>query len=216
MRTYLIIGLGRFGISFGKTIFEMGQEVLGIDINPDIVQDCSSFLTHTIEANATSEEFLKSIDVDKFDAVVVAIGSNFQVNIMITVLLKELGAKHIIAKAKDDFQAKVLYKVGADQVILPEKDIGIKVARSLVTNNYFELIEISPEYSIINVYAPESWHKNTLGGLAVRTKYKVNILAIKSGNETSIIPHANTIIKPGDVITIMGANADLKKVSNIR
>ena len=122
MRTYLIIGLGRFGISFGKTIFEMGQEVLGIDINPDIVQDCSSFLTHTIEANATSEEFLKSIDVDKFDAVVVAIGSNFQVNIMITVLLKELGAKHIIAKAI--FGQKFYMQIGADRYLF-EKDIGI-------------------------------------------------------------------------------------------
>lgn len=216
MKSYILLGLGRFGVSFGTTMFDMGQEVLGIDIDPSLVQTYSNSLTHTIEADATSEDFLKDLDIQKFDAAIVAIGSNFQVSIMVTVLLKELGAKYILAKAKDDFQAKVLYKIGADQVILPEKDIGIKVAKGMISRNYSELIELSPDYSIINIYAPESWCGNNLGALAVRTRYKVNVIAVKSGENTSMIPHANTIIKPGDVITVMGENTDLKKVSNIK
>lgn len=217
MKSYIVLGLGRFGVSFSKTIIEMGHEVLGVDSDEKIVQQYAGKLTHTVEADCTNEEFLMSMDIEKFDAAVVAIGSNLQVSIMTTVILKELGAKYILAKAQNDFQAKVLYKIGADKVILPEKEMGIKAARNIASDNFYEMIEISNNYSIINIHPPESWYGKSLGELAVRTRYGVNIIAVKGGDDTGVvIPNANTVINEGDTITVMGDNSDLKRLGSSR
>ena len=173
-------------------------------------------ITQTIQADITSEYFLKSIDIATFDAVIVAVGSNMQVSILVTVLLKELGAKYILVKTQDEFEEKILYKLGADKVILPEKDMGIKVARSLVTNNFYDMIEISPDYCIVSVTPPESWYGKTLGNLAIRSKYGINILAIKNGNDTNINPDANTIIDNKSIITIMGMDSDIKRFRSVK
>ena len=216
MKSFIVLGLGRFGKSVAQTLYDLEYEVLGVDSDEKTVNEFSRYITHTIQADITSEEFLKSIDIAKFDAAIVAVGSSMQVSIMVTVLLKELGAKYILVKTQDDFEEKILYKVGADKVILPEKDIGIKVARNLVTNSFYEMIEISPEYSIVSVNPPESWFGKTLSSLAVRSKYGINILAIKHANNTNIIPDANAVIESDSVITILGMNSDLKRFRSVR
>lgn len=216
MKSYLVLGLGRFGRSFAKTLIELGHEVLGVDNDERIVQEFSRDLTHTVQAEACSEDFLRSIDVKSFDAAVVAIGDNIQSSIMATVLLKELGCRFILTKAQDDLQAKVLYKVGADKVVFPERDMGIKAAHNLVTNNFFDMIEISQDHSIIGLSAPHNWVGKTIGDLAVRARYGVNILAVKNSSHTSVSPQADTIIHADDILTIMGANSDLKKLQNIK
>jgi trk system potassium uptake protein TrkA len=218
-KSYIVLGLGRFGVSFAKTLVEMGHEVLGVDGDERLVQHCCNDLTHVMVADLTSEDFLKSIDISKFDAAIVAVGSNLQVSIMTTVILKELEAKYIMAKAQNDFHAKVLYKVGADKVILPERDMGIKAAHNLAADNFYDMIEISNDYSIINIYPPASWCGKTLGELAVRTKYKVNVIAIRndSANEDmDILPSANTMVNKGDTITVIGNNNDLKKLRSTK
>lgn len=215
MKSYIVLGLGRFGINFAKTAVEMGHEVLGVDNDEKIVQQYANILTHTVQADSTSEDFLKSMDVRKFDAAIVAIGANIQVSIMTTVILKELGAKYILAKAQDDFQAKVLYKIGADKVILPEKDMGIKTAHNIIADNFYDMIEVSNDYSIINIHPPESWVGKSLGELAVRTRYGVNVIAVKGAEDPDVvIPKAGTIISEGDTIVVMGANSDLKRLSS--
>lgn len=216
MKSFIVLGLGRFGKSLAQTLYDLGHEVLGVDGDEKIVQEFSRHITHTVQAEVTSEDFLKSMDIRKFDAAIVAVGSNMQVSIMATVILKELGARFILVKAQDDFQEKVLYKIGADKVILPEKDIGIKAARNLATDNFFDMIEISPDHSIISISPPESWYGKTLGELAVRTKYGINIIAVNGGNSTNVIPNANTLIESNSVITVMGMNDDLKRVSSIK
>ncbi|MGB8456061.1 MAG: TrkA family potassium uptake protein [Anaerocolumna sp.] len=216
MKSVIVLGLGKFGKSVAQTLYELDYEVLGVDTDEKIVNDFSRHITQAVQADITSEEFLKSMDIEKFDAAIVAVGSNIQVGIMVTVLLKELGAKFILVKTQDDFQEKILYKLGADKVILPEKDIGIKVARNLATDNFYEMIEISPDYSIISVTTPASWIGKTLGNLAVRSRYGINILAVKGSNNTNIIPDANTVIESGTIVTIMGMNTDLKRFRNVK
>jgi trk system potassium uptake protein TrkA len=215
MKSFIVLGLGRFGISVAQTLYDMGYEVLGVDADEKIVNEFSRHIVHTVQADVTSEEFLKSMDVKRFSAAVVAVGSNIQVSIMATVLLKELGAKFILAKAQDDFQGKILYKLGADKVILPEKDIGIKVGHNLAADCFFDMVEISQDYSITSIEPPSSWHGKSIGQLAARTKHGVNILAVKGPNRTNIMPGAGTVIEKGSIITVMGKNDDLEKFSSL-
>ncbi len=216
MKSYIVLGLGKFGVSIAQSLFDLGHEVLGVDGDDKIVNEAARYITHAVQADITSDYFLKSIDISKFDAVIVAVGSNIQVSLMVTVLLKELHAKFILVKAQDDFQEKLLYKIGADKVILPEKEIGIKAARNLASDNFFDMIEISPDCSITSIVPPESWFGKTLGELAARRKYGINILAVKSENTTNIIPDANTVIANNSIVTIIGTNNSLKKFGFIK
>lgn len=216
MKSVIVLGLGRFGGNVAKTLYELDYEVLGVDNNERIVNEFSRYITHSIQADITDEDFLKSIDIEKFDAAVVAVGSSIQVSVMVTVLLKELGAKFVLVKTQDDFEEKILYKLGADKVIMPEKDMGIKVARNLATDNFYEMIEISPDYSIISAPAPSSWIGKTLGNLGVRSRHGINILAVKGGNRANIIPDADTVIENDSIITVMGMNSDLKRFRNVK
>lgn len=216
MKSFIVLGLGRFGKSLAKTLYDLGYEVLGVDGDEKIVNDFSNRITHAVQADITSEEFLRSIDAGKFDAAIVAVGSNTQVSIMATVLLKELKVKFVLVKAKDDFEEKILYKIGADKVILPEKDMGIKVARNLAAANFYDMIEISSEYSITSAAAPESWYGKSLGELGARARYGTNILGIKNNGETNIMPNANTVIERGSVLIILGTNSDIKKFASVK
>lgn len=216
MKSYIILGLGRFGQSFARTLTELGHDVLGVDNQEHIVQDLSDEITHVVHAEVSSEDFLKSVGVKNFDAAIVAIGSDIQSSIMTTVLLKELGARYIIAKAQNDLHAKVLYKVGADKVVFPERDMAIRAANNLVSNNIIDVIEISPDYSIVETRIPESWVEKTLGELAIRARYGLNIIAIRRDTHMNISPHADTKFHHGDMIAVMGKNPDLKNIRNIK
>lgn len=216
MKSFLVIGLGRFGRSFARELVNLNYEVLGVDINPRIVNEAASYLTHTVQADSTDEDFLKSLGVKSFDSCIVAIGDNQEASVMITVLLKEHGAKHIIAKAQSELHAKILKKVGADQTILPEYDMGIKLAHSLTHKNIYDLIDISDNYSIVSITAPKEWINKSLGELSPRDKYGVNIIAIESSiNEPNVFPNATTIINKNDVVVVIGENDNLKKLKNL-
>ena len=169
MKSFLVLGLGRFGRSVATTLASLGHEVLGVDGDERIVKEVARHLTEALQADITSEEFLKSLDIPHFDAVIVAVGDSMQVSIMVTVLLKELNARRIIAKAQDDFQEKVLVKLGADLVVLPERDLGIKTAHGLVAESLLETVELSADHSIVSVTIPEPWIGKSLGELALMT-----------------------------------------------
>jgi len=209
MKSYLILGLGRFGQSLAKALSGMGHDVLAVDRDEHLVQEISDEITHVMCAESSNEDFLKSIGVTNFDAAVVAIGNDIQSSILTTVLLKELGAKYVLAKAQSDLHSKVLYKVGADKVILPERDMGIRAANSLVSNSILDVIEFSPEYSIVEVVIPESWIGKTIGSLSIRVKYGLNVIAIRNKKSTNISPQAETVFQKNDVIAVMGKNSDL-------
>jgi len=216
LKSFLIIGLGKFGRSCARELCNMGHDVLGVDENLKLVNEASSYLTHTVQADSTDEDFLKSIAVSDFDSCIVAIGDDQEASVMITVLLKEHGAKNIIAKAQSEIHAKILEKVGADKIILPEYDMGVKLAHTLCNANLYDLIDISPEHSILSIKAPKAWIGKTLGNLAAREKYGVNIIAIESElKEANVFPTATTEINKNDTITVIGGNEDLTKLKNM-
>lgn len=216
MKSFLVIGLGKFGKSCAKELTELNYEVLGVDENPRLVNEAASYLTHTVQADSTDEDFLRSIGVETYDSCIVAIGDNQETSVMITVLLKEYGAKHIVAKAQSELHAKILKKVGADQVVLPEYDMGKKLAHSLSHKNIYDLVDISSNYSIASITAPKEWINKTLGELSPRDKYGVNIIAIEpNSSEPNVFPNANTVIGKNDIVVVIGYNEKLKELKSL-
>jgi trk system potassium uptake protein TrkA len=214
-KQYVVIGLGRFGTSVAKTLYALGNDVLAIDSDESIVQEISDSVTHAVQLDATDENALRSIGIRNFDVAVVTIGSNVQSSVMVALLIKELGVKYIIAKAHNELHAKVLYKIGADRVVLPEKDMGIRVAHNLVSSNILDYIELSPDYSIAEIVSPKEWHGKNLRELNMRANYGINVMAIKRENDVNISPTAEDIIEPGDVIVAIGGSDELSKVENM-
>ena len=214
-KQFVVIGLGRFGESVAKTLYELGHDVLAIDMNEDMVQEISNSVTHAVQMDATDESALRTLGLRNFDVAVVTIGSNIQASVMVTLLVKELGVKYIIAKGQSDLHAKVLYKIGADRVVLPEKDMGVRVAHNLVSASILDYIELSPDYSIMEMKALEEWNGKTLAELKLRSKYGINVMAIKKDDDINISPNADEVISSDDIIVAIGSAEDLAKIEEI-
>lgn len=211
-KQFVIIGLGRFGSSVAKTLYALGHDVLAIDSNEDLVQEISDSVTHAVQMDATDENALRTLGIRNFDVAVVTIGANIQASVMATLLVKDMGIKYIIAKGNSDLHAKVLYKIGADRVILPEKDMGVRVAHNLVSSSILDYIELSPDYSIIEIESPKEWHGKNMKELSLRSKYGINVMAIKRHNEVNISPDASDIIEKDDIVVAIGSAEDLTKL----
>jgi len=179
MRQFAVIGLGRFGFSVAKTLSEKGHQVLGIDIDEDRVQDLSEIATQAICADATDEKALKAIGLDNIDVAVIGMGDNKEASILTTLILKEMGIKDIVAKAVSEDHRKVLQRVGATKVVAPEKDMGIRVAKSLVSPTVIEHIELSEDSSIAELITPAEYINKKLHDIDIRKRYGLNIIAIK-------------------------------------
>lgn len=212
MKTFVVIGLGRFGQSVALNLSELGYDVLAIDKSQETIQSISRRVTHAVIGDATDEAVLNSLGVRNFDTAVVAIGDNMEASIMVTVLLKELGVEQVVAKAQNPLHATVLDKVGADMVVFPEIDMGERLAHRLAQSNILDYIEISPEYSIVEIALPESWVGRTIKNLDIRAKYGLNIIAIKSHNQINISPDPDERFEKDDIIVVLGANDDLDKI----
>lgn len=213
-KQFAVIGLGRFGSSVAKTLYSLGNEVLAIDSEEDVVQEIADSVTHAVQLDATDENALRSLGIRNFDIAVVAIGSDIQSSIMVTLLVKEMGVKYLIAKANNDLHAKVLHKIGADRVVLPEKDMGVRVAHNLMTTNILDYIELSPDYSIAEMEVPEEWSGKTLRELDLRVRHGVNVMAIKRENSINISPSAGDRLLFGDVIVAIGGTEELSRLEN--
>ncbi len=214
-KQFVIIGLGRFGSSIAKTLYSLGNDVLAIDRDEDVVQEISDNVTHAVQLDATDENALRSLGIRNFDVAVVTIGNNIQSSIMATLLVKELGVKYIIAKGNNDLHAKVLTKIGADRVILPEKDMGIRVAHNLVSANILDYIELSENYSIMEIQALNEWSSKTLSELKLRSKYGINVMAIKRGDKVNLSPAADDKIEENDIIVAIGSAEDLNRLEGM-
>ncbi|MDT3698461.1 MAG: TrkA family potassium uptake protein [Thermincola sp.] len=212
MKQFAVIGLGRFGTSVAKTLATMGHEVLVIDERQEKIQEIVGEVTHAIQADAKDEHALKALGIRNFDVVIVAIGKDTEANILVTVLLKELGVKYVVAKARTALQGKVLERVGADKVVYPERDMGMRVAHSLVSSNVLDHIDLSDKHSILEVVAPEVLIGKTLRQSALRAKYDITVMAIKRGDEIMVNPSPDEPIKEGDVIVAVGENSKLRKI----
>lgn len=212
---YAVIGLGRFGLNIATKLFESGQEVLGVDVNEERVDESHPFLTHALIADSTDEEALKSIGIRNFDTVIVAIGDDIQASILSVLLLKELGVKKVIAKALNKLHGQVLRKVGADWVVHPERDMGIRVAHQLLSPNVLNFIEISKDYSVEEVKIPEQMKDKTLREIDLRAKFNLSVIAIRHGSDINISPSPDKKINQGDVLVVIGENRYLERFANI-
>lgn len=214
-KQYLVVGLGRFGTSVAKTLYNSGNDVLAIDKSEEVVNEISEHVTQAVAVNATDETSLKAMGIGNFDVAVVSIGTDVQSSIMAVLLLKELGVKYIIAKAHDDLHGKVLRKIGADRVVFAERDMGMRVAHNLVSSNILDYIELSPNYGIVETLPPRGWHGKSLNELNVRSKYGINIIAIKRGKDVNVSPSAEEIIGINDILVVVGGTEELEKLEDM-
>ena len=210
-KQYAVIGLGRFGTSIAQKLYEADQEVLGIDVSEERVQDAESLVTHAVIADSTAERALNSLGIRNFDCVIVAIGSDIQASILTVMLLKELDVKKIIAKALNKRHGQILEKIGADWVIYPEMDMGERVANQLLSPNVLNYIKLSKEYNIEEIKTPSKMAGKSLKKLDIRAKYNVNVIAIVREGNIIISPSPDQIILNEDLLVIIGSNKDLDK-----
>ncbi len=215
MKQFIVVGLGRFGSSVAKTLAENDYNVLAIDTDEERVQAIASAVTHAVEADATDEDALKTLGVRNFDVAVVSIGDNIHANILATLILKELGVPYVVVKAQDTLHGKVLSKVGADRVVYPERDMGVRIAHNLISSNVLDYIEFAPDYSIVEIVASDKMEGKSLSELQFRSNYGVNVMAIKRGKELNVTPGANDKVLEGDVLIVMGQNDDLDKLKHL-
>lgn len=212
MRQYIVIGCGRFGSSVATTMNLLGHQVMAIDKNEDTIQNIADKVTHAAIVDVTDENALRSIGLGNFDVAIVAIGSDTRASIMATLIAKEMGVPQVVCKAMDELQAKVLYKIGADRVVFPERDMGVRVAHNLVSNNILDHIELDPEYSIVEIVTPSAWVGSTIKELDLRAKYEVTVLAIKHGRDINVTPSPDEQLRLGDILVVIGSN---NKISHI-
>ncbi len=212
MKSFAVIGLGRFGTAVAKVLAELGNEVLAVDKDPEVIKEVSSLVTYAVEADVMDETVLRDLGISNMDAKVISIGSDLQASIMATLISKELGVKRVVAKAQTELHGKVLKKIGADRIIFPERDMGSRVAHNLTSRNILDYIEVSPEFSILEVEALKSWSGKDLKELRLRNKYGVNVIAIKRGSHVNISPSSDDEIKDGDIVIIIGSAEDVKKI----
>ncbi len=210
-RQFAVIGLGRFGSSLAKTLYDMGYEVLGLDSKEDKVQAMVNHTTQTMQIDSTDEATLKKIGIRNFDVVVVAIGADIQASILTTLVLKELGIETIVVKAQNELHGKVLEKIGADKIIYPERDMGERVVHQLITPNILDYIELAPNYNIVEIVVGDEIIGKTINQLDIRAKYGCTVLAIKSDEKLNVAPQANDQINEGDILVLVGHSEDVQR-----
>lgn len=210
-RDYAVIGLGRFGGSVCRELSLEGMPVLAIDLNETKVNEFKNIASLAVIADATDEATLKELGINNIDHVIVAIGDNIQASILTTVMLSDLGIKKITVKAQNDYHERILKKIGAHQVVHPERDMGKRIAHSIISNNILDYLELSDEHSIVEVKAGKKMFGKTLEQLAIRAKYGCNVVAIKHKNDINVSPSAQLRLQEEDILIVIGSNDDISR-----
>ena len=215
MKSYIVIGLGRFGQTLAQQLCALGAEVLAMDIHNDLVQQVADEVTHAVVGDAQDKDVLRALGVRNFDCAIVAIGSDLASSVLTVMNLKELEVPYIICKAHDETHRRVLEKLGVDRVVIPEQENAARLARSLNSHNVLDYIELSEDYGILEIPAPKAWIGKTLKDLNVRAKLGVNIIAVGSGEITNVSPAADYRIQAGDILVVLGDNYSLEAVQKL-
>lgn len=212
MKSFVVIGAGRFGGAVARELSNLGYEVMVIDKDEVKTQIMAKYVTHAVTADATDDAVLHNLGVRNFDAAVISIGEDLGASVLTTMLLSNLGTKYIIAKAINRNQARILEKVGANRIVFPEKDMGIRVAQSLVRTNLLDYIELSPDYSIMEIEVPKKWVGKSIRELNIRAKHGVNIVAVKRGLNIRVSPEPDYVFEDTDYPIVIGCNDDMNKL----
>lgn len=215
MKQFVVIGCGRFGKSLALKLSELDQEVLVIDEDEDIINEISPYVTQAVVADVTVEGVMESLGIQNFDVVIIGMSSNFEASVLATAYAKELGVGTVVVKVRDSLNGKIMTKIGADSVIIPEKESGHRLAHSLTKKGIVDFIEVSEEFSMMEVMAPKSWVKDKIHDLDIRNKFKVSIIAVRRGEETFINPDPNYVISEKDTLLVIGKTTDIENLVNI-
>ena len=215
MKSVLLIGLGRFGRSVAEKLNEMHHQVLAVDKNEERVNEALPLVTDAQIGDATSEMFLRSLGVNSYDVCIVTIGEDFQSSLETTSLLKELGAKKVVARASREVHRKFLLKNGADDVVYPEGQLAAWTAIRHTTDHVLDYISLDSEYSIYDLVVPEEWHGKTVGGLDIRKKYNLNLLAVRENGKPSMAVNSETMLQGNQTLLVLGKWKDVQKCFRI-
>lgn len=210
-REFAVIGLGRFGGSICRELSDEGMQVLAIDNDEDKVNEFKNIASHAVIADSTDEATLKDLGIKNIDHVIVAIGDNIQASILTTVILTDLGIKKITVKAQNDYHEKILNKIGADQVVHPERDMGKRIAHNIISSNILDYLELSDDHSIVEVKVGEKMRGKTMIELDVRANYGCNVVAVKRGKEINVSPRADDQLLENDILIVVGSDKDISR-----
>lgn len=212
MKSFLVIGIGRFGKYLSRKLVELGNEVMIVDKNEENIRELLPIVTNAQIGDCTKEEVLRSLGIDNYDVCFVCVENDFQSSLQITYLLKDFGAKYVISKSSRDIQTKFLLRNGADEVIDPERNIAEKLAVRCSANNVFDYIELTNDISIYEIPPAKSWIGRSIKEINFRVRYHVSILATKAGNDISPLPDADYIFKPEEHLLVIGRRKDVEKL----
>ncbi len=218
MKRFAVIGLGNFGFHAAKALFEDGNEVVAIDLDKGRVHAIDPHSTEAIVLDATDKEALKALGLENMDGVIVSTGTKISTSILICLHLQEMGVKKILAKALDEDHGKILKRVGATEIIHPERDMAIRVSRGLSRPNVLDFVPLSEDYDLVQVGPPGEFIGKSLKDLNLRAKYKVHIIAIKElvPENFVLVPPANFVIKDSDILLMLGKSEDIKKIKALK
>lgn len=212
---FIIIGLGRFGTSLAMTLNAYGHDVLAIDSDKNRVQHVSQVLPHVIQLDATNIDALREVEADQFDTGVVCIGTYFEANLLATVSLRKLGVRRVITKARTTTQQDILLRVGADEVILPEHEAGVRLGRRLAAVDFVDFLELSDDKGVVEIVAPPPLVGKSLRDAAIRQEYGLAVIAIRRGDEVIISPRAEEVIQPDDILVVLGRLVNCEKLREL-
>ncbi len=219
--SFAVIGLGRFGSAMAITLTELGQEVIGVDANEERVQKHADVIGAAVQLDATDERALKAAGIPDVDVAVISIGENIEASLLAVMLIKDLGVPKIVAKAVTPLHGRILERLGVDRVIFPEREMAMRVAHSLVVANVLDYIELSRDFSIIEMPAPGEFAGKSLKDLQLRNRYGLTLIAIKrktgtgDGEVTNVAPNAEDVIAAGDVLSLLGSNERLGQLDRL-
>ncbi len=211
-KTFAVFGLGEFGQSVALTMVKNGYEVLAVDREREPVQEIADYVTRAVRADATDMDVLKNLGLDTVDGVIVAIGGNLEAAILMTIGAKECGVPYVLAKAKNRMAEKVLRRVGADDVVFPERAMGIRIANNLTAGNFSDVVELSSKFSMVEMTIPAAWRGKTLRQLNLLRTLGLNIIGCKRGEDVTIALNPDEVLDPEATYIVVGNNDSLEKV----
>ena len=212
MKSFVVIGLGKFGTRIAKRLYDMGCEVLAVDIDNEKVQQIADNVTQAVMGDARDKDVLRALGVRNCDCAIVAMAGEVGSSVFVTMTLKELEVPVVVAKAQGPMHQRILEKLGADRIVIPEREMADRLAHKLVEPNILDFIDLSEDYSLIEEQAPAIWFNKSIRDLSVRARLGINIIAVKNGDSFNIAPGADYIIREGDVVVIVGKNDALAKL----
>jgi len=213
MGRFAVIGLGKFGSAVARSLFEKGHEVIGIDSSRERVQEMRDEATQAIVADCTDQDTLKALGIEEADAVVVSLGERMDASTLVTLYLKELGVKKIVAKAVSEDHGKILALIGATEIVHPERDSAMRVATALGVKSILEYLPIGVGFSLVELLAPQEFRGRTLADLQIRATYHVQVVAVKNGDRLDLVPGGDYEVREGDILVLIGRNEDLSQLT---